>query len=390
MYPDSDPPRIPLEPEASGDAGVGTLTAAEPAAAELPTTDATLYAVILAGGIGSRFWPLATLSRPKPLLPLVNERPLIADTVDRLRPIVSPERVLVVTSADIADGIGRAIPEVPAANLLVEPHPMGTAAALAWAAHEVSRRAGPDTVFCTLHADLAVGLPEEFRRLVKRAAALAAEEDALVVLGTRPTRPDTGFGYLVPGASLHGGNGTDRNGASRVVRFVEKPDAALAESLIRDGALWNCGTFLWKARTVLAELARAPEIAPGLDALARHDLPGFAGGIVEHVSLDRGLLERSERLVVLPGDMVWDDVGTWDSLRRARALDDSGNGAVGPVRFVESSGNIVHTEAGPVVLYGVDALVVVALGGYTFVTTMERAADLRALARDLPPEFRPG
>ena len=389
MYPDPDLPRIPLEPDATGDAGVGLLAAEDPAAAELPTTDATLYAVILAGGIGSRFWPLATLSRPKPLLPLVNERPLIADTVERLRPIVPPERVLVVTSADIADSIGRAIPDVPAANLLVEPHPMGTAAAVAWAAHEVSRRAGPDTVFCTLHADLAVGLPQEFRRLVTRAAALAQETEALVVLGARPTRPETGFGYLLPGAPLADGESSDRNGACRVVRFVEKPGPQLAESLIREGALWNCGTFLWKARTVLEELAHAPEIAPGLDALARNDLPGFAGA-VEHVSVDRGLLERSERLVVLPGDMVWDDVGTWASLRRARALDDSGNGGVGPVRFVESSGNIVHTEAGPVVLYGVDALVVVALGHYTFVTTVERANDLRALARDLPPEFRPG
>src|SRR5690606_22667247 len=109
-----------------------------------------------------------------------------------------------------------------------------------------------------------------------------------------------------------------------------------------------------------------------------------------HVSLDRGLLERSDRVVVLPGDMVWDDVGTWASLRRARALDDAGNGGVGPVRFVESSGNIVHTEAGPVVLYGVDALVVVALGGFTRVTTVERAAERRTLARELPPEFRPG
>ncbi len=391
MRPDSSPdaPRIPLESQPTGDAGVGTLTAAEPATAELPTTDATLYAVILAGGIGSRFWPIATLARPKPLLPLVNERPLIADTVERLRPIVPPERVLVVTSADIADAVGRAIPDVPAANLLVEPHPMGTAAALAWAAHEVSRRAGPDTVFCTLHADLAVGLPEEFRRLVKRAAALAQEEDALVVLGARPTRPETGFGYLLPGEPLDGGNGTDRGGACRVVRFVEKPGAALAEALIGEGALWNCGTFLWKARTVLEELANAPEIAPGLDALARHDLPRFAGA-VEHVSLDRGLLERSARVVVLPGDMVWDDVGTWASLRRARALDDQGNGAVGLARFVESSGNLVHSEGGPVVLYGVDALVVVALGDFTLVTTVERAGDLRQLARELPPEFRPG
>jgi mannose-1-phosphate guanylyltransferase len=145
---------------------------------------------------------------------------------------------------------------------------------------------------------------------------------------------------------------------------------------------------VWRARVVLEELANAPEIAPALDALVAGDLPAFAGG-VQHVSLDRALLERSARVVVLPGDFVWDDIGTWASLRRARELDDHGNGAVGPVHFADASGNLVHTEGGPVVLYGVDSLVVVSLDGFTFVTTLERANELGGLLRELPPEFRP-
>jgi mannose-1-phosphate guanylyltransferase len=379
------PPIDGLDPVGTG---VGTLPAESPAAEALLETDGPLYAVVLAGGIGSRFWPLASIARPKPLLALVNERPLIADTVERLRPIVPPERVLVVTSADICDVMHRAIPEVPSRNMLVGPHPMGTAAAVAWAAHEVARRAGPETVFCVLHADLAVGLPAEFRRVVRRAAIIAAREDALVVVGARPTRPETGFGYLLPGVSVDGEADTERSGGRRVVRYVEKPGPELAAALIGEGALWNAGTFLWKARVVLDELAKAPEVAPALPALAAGDLPGFAGQ-VQHVSLDRGLLERSERVVVAPGEFMWDDVGTWASLRRARALDDEGNGAVGPVHFADSSGNIVHAEAGPVVLYGVDSLVVVSLGGFTFVTTLERAGDLQGLLRELPSEFRP-
>ena len=379
------PPVEGLEPVAGV---VGTLPEEAPAAEALLETDATLYAVVLAGGIGSRFWPLASIRRPKPLLALVNERPLIADTIERLRPIVPPERVLVVTSADICDALHRAIPDVPSRNMLVEPHPMGTAAALAWAAHEIARRAGPDTVFCTLHADLAVGLPDVFRRVVRRAAAIAARQDMLVVVGARPTRPETGFGYLLPGAPVDGEEETAHDGARHVVRYVEKPGAILAESLIREGALWNAGTFLWKARVVLEELANVPELAPALPALAADDFPGFCGN-VQHVSLDRGLLERSGRVVVAPGEFVWDDVGTWPSLRRARALDDQGNGAVGPVHFAESSGNIVHAESGPVVLYGVDSLVVVSLDGFTFVTTLERASDLQGMLRELPAEFRP-
>lgn len=370
-------------------AGAGGFPAEREAAVALLETDATLWAVVLAGGIGKRFWPLSSATRPKPLLPLSNERPLIADTLERLAPLVSPERVLVVTSADIADALHRAIPQLPAQNLLVEPHPMGTAAALAWAASEIARRAGPETVFCTLHADLAVGLPDEFRRMVRRAAGVAAAGEALVVLGARPSRPETAFGYLLPGEPLDGESGTEQNGPCRVVRFVEKPGATLAAALIAEGALWNTGTFLWRARVVLDELGQVPEIAPGLAALADGDLPGFAGE-VQHISLDRGLLERSGRVVVLPGDFVWDDIGTWASLRRARELDDEGNGAVGPAYFAESSGNVVHTEAGPVVLYGVSGLVVVVLGGFTFVTTLERATDLKGLLDGLPEEFRPG
>jgi mannose-1-phosphate guanylyltransferase len=379
------PPVDGLEP---AETGVDTLVAEAPADEALRETDVPLYAVVLAGGIGSRFWPLASLARPKPLLALVNERPLIADTIERLRPLVPPERVLVVTSADICDALHRAIPEVPSRNMLVEPHPMGTAAALAWAAHEIARRAGPDTVFCALHADLAVGLPEEFRQVVRRAAATAAQQDVLVVVGARPTRAESGFGYLVPGAPMAGEAGTSRTGARHVVRYVEKPEPALAASLAAEGALWNAGTFLWKARVVLEELGIAPELAPALPALAAGDLPGFAAQ-VQHVSLDRGLLERSGRVVVVPGEFMWDDIGTWASLRRARALDDDGNGAVGRVHFADSSGNIVHAEGGRVVLYGVDSLVVVALDGFTFVTTLDRAGELQALLRELPAEFRP-
>lgn len=381
---------LPIPPAGGDDASAGVDTLPEEAGEQeaLLETRPALWAVVLAGGIGSRFWPLSSLARPKPLLPLVNERPLIADTLERLRPLVPPERVLVVTSADIADALHRAIPEVPDANMLVEPHPMGTAAALAWAAQVISRRAGPETVFCTLHADLAVGLPDEFRRVVQRAAGVAAQENALVVVGARPTRADTGFGYLVPGEPVDGRLGAADGGVCRVARFVEKPGAVLAEALIGEGALWNSGTFVWRARVVLEEMREVPELAPGLDALAAGDLPGFSARIAS-VSLDRGLLERSTKVLVMPADFVWDDVGTWASLRRARALDDDGNGAVGPVYFAESTGNIVHTEAGPVVLYGVSSLVVVALQGYTFVTTLDRATDLQGLARELPPPFRP-
>jgi mannose-1-phosphate guanylyltransferase len=361
---------------------------AQPAAADEPVTGLALWAVVFAGGIGSRFWPLSTPQRPKPLLSLVTGNSLLADTVGRLQPLIHPERVLVVTSHDIAPAIRDAVADVPAENILVEPRPLGTAAALAWGAHEVSRRAGPAASVCALHADLAVGFPGVYRETLLAAAALASRERALVALGIRPTRVETSFGYLAVGDALDADTPLAAGGAHHVRGFVEKPAAEQAAALASDGALWHSGIVVGTARTVLEKLGKyTPEIAQGLERLAANDLQAFAG-IIRSVSIERGLLERISRFLVLPGDFGWDDVGTWASLRRARDLDDDGNGALGPVHFVDAESNVVHTEAGTVVLYGVSNLLVVNLNGLTFVTTTERASDLKPLLDALPKSMR--
>ncbi len=351
-------------------------------------TSLALWAVVFAGGIGTRFWPLSTPARPKQLLALVNERPLIADTIARLAPLVPPERVLVVTSADIADALHEAIPEIPKSNMLIEPRPLGTAAALAWGAHEVARRAGPDTVFCALHADLAASSPASFRETVRRAAQIAATESLLVTVGATPTRCETGFGYLQPGAPLDELVGLGEGGACRVEHFVEKPTAALADMLIDQGALWNTGIFVWRAKVVLHELdLHTSEVKHGLPMLASGDLPSFAS-MVTSVSIDRGLLERSSNVVVVEGDFGWDDVGTWASLRRVRDLDDTGNGTMGDVHCIDASGNVVHADGSCVVAFGVSGMLVVSIRGLTFVTTLERASELGPLLSALPGSLR--
>ena len=354
----------------------------------LRDTSMALWAVVFAGGIGTRFWPLSTPRRPKQLLALVNERPLIADTIARLSPLVPAERVLVVTSADIADALHDAIPEVPRANMLIEPRPLGTAAALAWGAQEVAKRAGPDTVFCALHADLAVGFPDVLREALRRAATIASSEPVLVALGATPTRCETGFGYLQPGVPFDPFVSRAEGGACRVEHFVEKPTAALADTLIDQGALWNTGIFVWRARVVLDELhAHTGELQHGLPKLAAGDLSAFAE-LVTSVSIDRGLLERSRNVVVLPTACAWDDVGTWASLRRVRDLDDTGNGVMGHVHCVDASGNVIHADGGCVVAYGISGMLVVSLDGLTFVTTLERASDLAPLLNALPGSLR--
>lgn len=369
-------------------APTGTLPAEQLAATSLLESDTAMWAIVFAGGIGSRFWPLSSPRRPKQLLHLVGDGPLIAESVARLHPLVPAERILVVTSADIAPAIHAAIPEISLANMLVEPRPLGTAIALAWGAREVAKRAGPNALLCALHADLAVAFPEAFRHSLRQGAAVAAREELLVSIGVTPSRPEVGFGYLVVGEPLSLDFPLEAGGPALVQRFVEKPEAQVAESLCADGALWHSGVAMARAKLVLDALERhTPEVLPVLQARDLTD-ESLLATLERSVSMERGLLERLERMAVIPGDFGWDDVGTWASLKRARDLDDDGNGAIGNVHFVDASANVVHAEGASVVLYGVEGLLVVTLPGITFVTTLERAAELRPLLDRLPEALR--
>ena len=337
------------------------------------------WAVVLAGGVGSRFWPLSTPERPKQLLPLVDGSPLLRNTLDRLAPLVEPRRTLVLTNAGLVDAIGALAPELPRENIIAEPRPAGTAAALAFGASEIERRDGASAVMICVHADWSVGAPEEFRRRLAQAADLAEKHHALVTVGIVPTRPDPGFGYIQPGDAIEGD-------ARRVARFVEKPTREVAERMVKSGYLWNSGIFVWRAGDFLDEVrAHTPEVAPALEA---GPAIGDFFAKAKSISVDVGVLERSARVFVLPGDFAWDDVGTWAALRRVRARDDLDNAASGDVHAVDARGNVVHAEGNTVVLYGVSDLVVITQQGLTVVTTIDRAADLKSLVEQLPREVR--
>jgi mannose-1-phosphate guanylyltransferase len=370
------------------DAALGFLPSESPETEGEPGTDSALWAVVFAGGIGSRFWPLSTPERPKPLLRLVGDRPLIADTLNRLHPLIPAERTLVLTSADIAEAIRAAIPELPEKNMLVEPRPLGTAAALAWGAQEIVNRVGRKTVFIAMHADLSAQYEDEFRRALRRAASYASQDATLVAIGARPTRPDTGFGYMLGGAELEPGLPLARGGACVVSRFVEKPGPLQAEEFIAEGAMWNAGIYCWQAGSVLDALAATTtELHDGLAYLAAGKVDRFFG-MVQNVSIERGLLERIDNLVCMPSSFGWDDVGTWACLRRVRELDDTGNGVIGDALLVDAESNVVHTESGRVVVYGVNSLLVVSLPGVTFVTSLDRAAELTPLFEGLPKALK--
>ena len=378
---------VPFTPASLGSAP-GALS--QPAAAVLERSGpaAPVWAVLFAGGIGSRFWPLATPRHPKPLLALVTDRSLLADSVSRLQPLVPPGRVLIVTSADIADAIRAAVPEVPAENVLVEPRPLGTAAALAWGVSEVVRRAGLDATIVASHADLAVAFEGAYRETIERATLVCQREECLVVLGVRPTRAERGFGYVTIGHGIDGDTPLERGGAFHVVSFTEKPSGPDAVRLIERSALWHAGIVLGSARIFLRDITRhVHEVSASLGALTKADTEGFWKS-ARPVSLERGLLERAGEMVVMLADFGWDDIGTWAGLRRARELDDNGNGALGSAIFVDSSSNVVHSETGTVVLYGVSNLLVVTRDGITLVTTLEKSHDLKPLLDSLPGSMR--
>lgn len=336
------------------------------------------WGVILAGGVGSRFWPLSTPTRPKQLLPLIDEKPLLVNTLSRFEPIIAPDKILVLTTKGLRDAVQAAAPRVPEENIIAEPRPIGTAGALAWAAQEIQKRDGDDAMMICVHSDWAIGDENGYRETMLAAERVATIEGALVTVGVVPTRPEPGFGYIHPGDATE-------SGALSVRRFVEKPTRERAEWMLHEGYLWNSGIFVWRVGDFLDEIrAVTPEVSAALDKPGIDEY--FAA--VTPISVDVGVLERSDRVRVLPGDFGWDDIGTWGALRRVKPEDDSGNVSSGSVHAVESVGNVVHAAQGEVVLYGVKDLVVVTRDGITLVTTTDRSIDLKTLLDQLPQDLR--
>jgi mannose-1-phosphate guanylyltransferase len=337
------------------------------------------WAVLLAGGSGTRFWPLSTPGHPKQLLPLAGPKSSVEDAVDRLAGLIPRERTLVVAGSAIADQLRARLP-LPAENLLIEPRAASTAPALIWATWEAQRR-DPEAEVLSLHADWAVGDPDAFRTTADVALTTARRHDRLVTVGMVPSRPETGYGYIVPGPPLDGN-------ASSVARFSEKPDASTALDFMAAGALWNSGLFAWTATRLLAEVrSHTPEVARVIPALDDGDVERYFRE-VEPISIDVGLLERSRAVAVVRGDFAWDDVGTWQALARVRPRDGSGNVVAGEAVLHESQDCVVWSDRDPIVLFGVQELVVVQANGRILVMPSDRAASMKQLLDALPSAVR--
>jgi mannose-1-phosphate guanylyltransferase len=305
-------------------------------------------------------------------------------TLERILPLVPVERIRILTGAELAAPVLGAAPVLTGDQLLLEPVARGTAPVLAWAAHTLAAL-DPSAVMLSLHADHVIEPAAAFRSVLARGAALSVEHDRLFTLGAAPTRPETGYGYIAPGAAL------TEDGAARVVaRFVEKPDRGTAERYIAEGCLWNTGIFIWPARLLLEQLRlHTPEVASLLPLLDAGDVAGFFER-APSLSIDEGLLERSDAVAVLRADFDWDDVGAWDAVGRTRTADATGNVAVGDVHFVDAQDCIAWADDGSVVVFGARDLVVVRSGGITLVASRERTPELKSLLARLPERLVAG
>ncbi len=350
-----------------------------------------LHAVILAGGAGERFWPASRAAHPKPLLRVVDGRSLISATAARARRFADPGCVWVVCGAEHARGI-RAETQLPAARVLVEPMRRNTAMAVGFAAAWIGS-ADPDAVLAVLPADHRIPDARAFAAAIRRAAAAARASGSLVTLGVRPTRPDTGLGYIEQGASA----GSAHRGLYRVRRFVEKPDLRRATRfLAKGGFLWNAGIFVWTARAILGEIescapelhrALAPLIAAGRRASASRRRQAYRAA--PSLPIDTAVLERSQRVWTLPIDFRWSDVGTWASLADELGVAKGRSRVVaGDLACDATGGNLVWAEGKVIALLGVEGLAVIDTPDALLVARLDRAPELREIVRLLKASGR--
>lgn len=348
-----------------------------------------LHAVVMAGGAGTRFWPVSRRDRPKQLQPLYGRTSLLRQTVDRLDGLVPPERILVVTNQQLVEASCRELPNLPPSAILGEPAKRDTAPCIGLAARLVLQ-ADPDATMVVMPSDHVISPAAKFRQALEQAADLVSKSPGrLVTFGIKPTYPAESFGYI------HRGEPVAAYGAPsyRVQEFREKPDAQTAAEYLATGEYyWNGGIFVWKAQTILHELeVRQPAMAVRLRTIAaswgtdqRQAVFQREFTAIEGVSIDYAVMERAQDVVVIEAPFDWDDVGSWQSLARLSGADNNGNTVVGRHLGIETRDSIVRTDKDHlVVTLGVDDLIVVHTPEATLVAKKQDEERIREVVREL-------
>jgi mannose-1-phosphate guanylyltransferase len=342
------------------------------------------YAVILAGGRGTRFWPHSRRHRSKQVLKFFGDRSLIQQTVDRLQPLFSPDRVWVFTNAHLRPEILRQLPEVPARQIIAEPAPRNTAACIGMAAH-ILQSIDPRAVMAVFSADQIIARPARYRALL-RPALRAAEQGHIAVFGIQPRWPETGFGYIEFPAGVKAGSLSTHP----VRRFREKPDLKTARRFLAAGRFyWNAGMFFWRADVVLDALRRhLPKTATLLASLPPFSSRRFSARLAEtfplceNISVDYALLEKATGVVGIAADDIgWNDVGTWNAVYELHPRDAHGNVARSDALLEGATGNYIDAPGKLVALLGVKDLVIVDTPDALLIADRARAQQVGDLVK---------
>ncbi len=353
-----------------------------------------LYAVILAGGRGKRFWPASREQRPKQLLPIASvDEPLIVATLRRVQAAMAPDQVYIATGQHLLDATRAVLPELPADSFLAEPYSRNTAACIGWATALI-RRVDPKAVVAVFPSDHHVAEPEEFRVAVEQAVQVASR-GVIATIGIRPTRPETGYGYIELGDELAAGG-------FEVRRFVEKPNQEQAVQYLTSGDyLWNSGMFFFRAEAMLAAIKRhMPELALGLsriDDAHRHGPDAERWEVrktfesLSSVSIDYGVMERVRELVVIPAECGWSDLGSWESVWELSERDANDNVLPEHAIALDSRRNVVvdlreQPEERVIALLGVEGLCVVRTEDALLVVPRDRAQETKRIVELLRRE----
>jgi mannose-1-phosphate guanylyltransferase len=348
---------------------------------------AELYAVIMAGGRGERFWPLSTAGFPKPFIPLLGPNSMLQDTVARLQALVPPQRILISIGAAHIEVARQQLPRIPEENFIVERVGRDTSACLGFCALHIEQR-DPGGIMLALPADHFIGDTALYLQTLQTGLANLKGASG-IVFGIRPTRPETGYGYILAEKPVVCCD------AWPVVRFIEKPDAAAAAEYASSGNyFWNSGMFLWENRVLLELFEKhMPDTYEGLCGLRRLLGRKDAGAEIDAIfaelprlSIDFGILEKTSGLRLIPARFPWDDIGNWASLERALPADARGNIAQGSHLALESSGCVIFAREGTVATFGISDVVVVQAYGKVLVCSKKKAGDLKRLVTALGPE----
>ncbi|MBI3872618.1 MAG: NTP transferase domain-containing protein [candidate division Zixibacteria bacterium] len=350
--------------------------------------------MILAGGVGERFWPLSRRKRPKQLLPILGGKTLLEATIDRIEPDFPPERTWIVTGQEIAGAVREKVGQLPSGNIFSEPRGNNTCLAIGLAAIELSSR-DTDATLVVLSADHAIEPASTLRRVLREGVRLAQSDDHLITIGITPTRAETGYGYIELGPNFATSDGLS---SYQVEAFREKPDRTTAQDYYFDHRhLWNAGIFVWTAKSLLAAIEKyRPGVYKPLKTYQKAiGTPSQSQALVElyetaeSVSIDVAVLEKADNVIVIKADLAWDDVGSWLSLGRLQKANDDSNVLVGPTVALDSFDSTVYNDTDELVCtFGISDLILVRTGKATLLVHKSRVDDMKALMEKLKSDER--